>query len=137
MTPRQQKLHEQNTHAHFDEAVDPLPWENVPEEDSHKLRVKPSGIKLPSPAARPPVADRFSVDNYSGAPHLHNLNSPYYIELQRADSDYFKHHAIMDPAASQRARGVDGSASPAAEEKMELTHVPLTAEEAPPTPKLM
>jgi MFS family permease len=137
MAPRQRKLHERSTHAHFSEAVDPVPWENVPQEDSHKLRVKRSGIKLPSPAARPPVADPFSVDNYSGAPHLHNLNSPYYTELQRADNDYFNHHEIMDPAASRRAPGVDGSASPAAEEKMELTQVPLTPKEAPPTPKLM
>lgn len=136
-TPRQKQLHEHNVHARFDDAIEPVPHENTAQEDSRKLRVKPSGIKLPAPAAHPGTPESSHVDNHanlSGLPHLHNINSPYYMELERND-DYINHHAIQNTRSQPGASDFDGSTSVGAEEKQE-TKSP-TAEDAPATSKLM
>ena len=129
MTPRQQKLHDHNAHAHFDDAFD-----NVPLEDPHKLRVKPSGIKLPAPIANPGATESPTVDNISGMPHLHNLNSPYYMELERNDG-YLDHHAAGG-VSGEKTSNLDGSASPAEEEKQHPLATPLS-ETGPSTPKII
>ena len=152
-TPRQKQLHEHNVHAHFDDAIEPVqhekpheqshekpheqshekPHENIAREDSRKLRVKPSGIKLPAPTAHPGAPESSQVDNHdnlSGLPHLHNLNSPYYMELERSD-DYMNHHSIQS-RSQPGASDFDGSASVGTEEKQEAKS---PTAETPTTPR--
>ena len=135
ISPRQRRLMEHNTHAHFDDAIETVSPENTVQEDPHKLRVKPSGIKLPVPAAHPGSTESSNVDNLSGVPHLHNLNSPYYMELERND-DYLSHHT-NNSAGKQKASDFDGATSPSAEEKQEPALQSPMGEDTPTTPKLM
>ncbi|OQU95323.1 hypothetical protein CLAIMM_01548 [Cladophialophora immunda] len=55
-------------------------------------------LTLP-PGSRPPSSSRSAEERFSendpAVPHLHNLNSPYYIELERTD-DYIGHHAVPE-----------------------------------------
>lgn len=135
MTPRQHKLHEQNVHARFDEPMDHTTRYKY-SEDEHKLRVKPSGIKLPLPAAQPGMTDPSAVDDYSAIPHLHNLNSPYYAELERS-GDYLNHRQIAGSKGTSKPPGFDGTVSPATEEKQDFASEPFKSEGAQPNPKIV
>jgi MFS family permease len=129
MTPRQHRLHEQNVHAHFSEPDAPVEHEKIPEGD-HRLRVKPSGIKLPAPAAHPGRADPSEVENYSGMPHLHNLNSPYYTQLEN-DRGYLDHHTNPHPEG-------DEVSSPISDEKAEIPSQRVKSDQRSPSiPKLI
>jgi hypothetical protein len=80
-TPRQQKLHDLDAHAHFadvslDGSPDPKMHLDLPTFDpahSEAARVAPSGHAPPTPV-------------------LHTLNSPFYLSLQ-ANNDYLDHHS--------------------------------------------
>lgn len=132
MTARQHRLHESNVHARFDEP-EPSAEQDKITGDDHRLRVKPSGIKLPAPAAHPGQADASAVENYSGGPHLHNLNSPYYVELE-TNHDYLSHHD-SDRAADRSE--ADGTSSAITEEKHEVDLHRAKSEEPPATPKMI
>ena len=176
MTPRQHMLHDQNTHAHFESALDhddaktdmaiaPL-YDEVqtsrPHESDKKInhpisstdgadesksgfvgqntlqtaaslsppqvaalprkKFKPSGLAMPlrsdledptqkGVTAALPAGFTMpnSVDN-AGAlnpetdpslPHLHNLNSPWYVELEKS-SDYLSHHTTEKPVVESK-----------------------------------
>ena len=87
MTPRQLKLHRKDTHVDFvepqvDGARDrkPLRLSDLPLRDPNHMdaqRVAPSG-------------------NAPQTPFLHNLNSPFYVALERNDG-YIDHHHKGDP----------------------------------------
>jgi len=87
MTARQQYLHAHNTHARFEAAS--------MDGAGEKTKAKP-GLKLDMPdrsstfmAPMVPPANRPFDD--AVAPELHNLNSPYYADLENND-DYLSHH---------------------------------------------
>ena len=124
MTPRQQELHRQNIHPRFEDA----PTHGT---QDHKLRMKPSGIKLPAPVAYTGPAEPAQVDNESGVPHLHNLNSPWYVELEK-NTDYWDHHGASPSEPKQQPTSLDGPSTPGLEEKHELAS-PISE---PPTPGL-
>ena len=135
MTPRQVRLHSHNVHAHFaeddtpaaptNEAQDVDVNEKVHSNDEHSgvptrdrsLRFKRSGIKLPAPLATAGAADPSHVDSEAGVPHLHNLNSPYYTQLEKKDVNYLSHHTSNDTTSQPRSSNLDGPASPSEEEK--------------------
>ncbi|KAJ9499861.1 hypothetical protein H2202_004851 [Exophiala xenobiotica] len=169
MTPRQHKLHEQNVHARFEDAMsdkeeDPeaeKPIEDLPDQretarptvpprtmtdgpsdekeeevspyisrsdtgQTGRRRPKPTGltmppppdligsqgpwdgtingkrvptIVLPPPQNFPNIAEPGAAFNAS-VPHLHNLNSPYYLELEKNDG-YLNHHATPNAEADE------------------------------------
>ena len=101
------------------------------------LQVSLPSVRKPSPA-QPQLA---SVPE---TPYLHNLNSPWYLELERS-YDYLSHHT--EPHQGTASRGP-------VEEKVEEHHAPVASEpkddadaelaitqtrspEDPPTPKLI
>ncbi|OAL27965.1 hypothetical protein AYO22_03180 [Fonsecaea multimorphosa] len=65
-----------------------------------------SGEPLTLPLASMPPSSRSATARFSvndpTVPHLHNLNSPYYVELERTD-DYLSHHAVPE-STSDRSR---------------------------------
>ena len=125
MTPRQQKLHRQNTHAHFEEA----PTHST---QDHKVKLKPSGIKLPAPVAYPGPADPAQVDNEAGVPHLHNMNSPWYTQVERSN-DYWDHQDESQAESQQKPTSSDGASTPVVEEKHELVS-PISHDGEAPIP---
>lgn len=100
MTPRQQKLHDENIHARFLEPTSDQKLEQVPKleklegghdgpSDKRPLRL----MQIPPAHLQPNTAHQ--TDAVSQPPHLHNLNSPYYINLERND-DYLSHHVAPE-----------------------------------------
>jgi MFS family permease len=101
MTPRQQKLHDENVHARF---LSPEPEKNLQEvpklakleggEDGSSDRKGPLRLMKMQPAhLHPSTAQNFNA--VPEPPHLHNLNSPYYADLERND-DYLSHHVAPE-----------------------------------------
>ncbi|EXJ80790.1 hypothetical protein A1O3_07074 [Capronia epimyces CBS 606.96] len=83
-------------------------------------RKRPTGLNLPPPPdLGAPSAPGIGSDEKSlgpGAnqaetaqpvPHLHNLNSPYYVEIEKKD-DYLGHHAVPMPQVHGRQEGRPG-----------------------------
>ena len=100
MTPRQQKLHDENLHARFLEPTSEENLEQVPKlekleggEDGPSDR-KPLRLTKMPPAHLDPSTTQ-QLNTVSEPPHLHNLNSPYYVNLERND-DYLSHHAVPE-----------------------------------------
>ncbi|OAP60060.1 hypothetical protein AYL99_05062 [Fonsecaea erecta] len=98
----------------------------------------PSGSMPPS-AAKSTKA-RFS-NNDPAMPHLHNLNSPYYVELERTD-DYLGHHAVPESRSDQSRDPAQGVAR--SDTAVTLPGTPTYLEKTPsrsineslPSPKL-
>lgn len=167
MTPRQQKLHEQNAHARFEDAFDEFdarrseeilspPPAVVSGRDAARQRVPqqvdgpndvvksrtPAKSDIPSTLATasrkkprptglslPPLPDLSSpsvpgngpawgqtepgsisqTEIEQSVPHLHNLNSPYYMEIEK-NADYLGHHT--SPVPQSDGRQENGSALP-------------------------
>ncbi|KPI44170.1 Protein HOL1 [Cyphellophora attinorum] len=82
---------------------------------SPHLHVKPSGIKLNPDEAKPGAPE----DQHSPLPHLHNLNSPYYSNLESNDSYFPPGHKSESSQPSQDTviPHHDGSHSPDLTEK--------------------
>lgn len=100
MTPRQQKLHDENVHARFIEPTPDQDLEQVPKlkkleggEDGPSDKRPLQLMKMPSAHLHPSTAQQ--MDAVSEPPHLHNLNSPYYVNLERND-DYLSHHGAPE-----------------------------------------
>lgn len=100
MTPRQQKLHDENIHARFLESTSEKNLEQVPElekleggEDGTSDRRPLRLMKMPPAHLHPSTAQPIGV--VPEPPHLHNLNSPYYVNLEHND-DYLGHHAAPE-----------------------------------------
>ena len=98
MTPRQQQLHDDNVHARFLESESEKTTEEIPKPE--KLEGSEDGPADKRPlrlSLMPPAHFHPSTVQQIGAvpepPHLHNLNSPYYVNLERND-DYLSHHAV-------------------------------------------
>jgi MFS family permease len=101
MTPRQQKLHDENVHARF---LDPEPEKNLQEvpklakleggEDGPSDRKGPLRL-MKMPPAHLHLSTTQNVNAVPEPPHLHNLNSPYYADLERND-DYLSHHVAPE-----------------------------------------
>ncbi len=150
MSPRQQKLHEQNAHVGFIDATLDGPSEAHSEPKSpsqRKARLQlaklpsqePKGLPtthlVGSSEAVPPAAD------VSDIPHLHSLNSPWYLEIERND-DYLSHHppSGQDAPTSSPINDKSGEepGSPMSNEKTEpeLGLSPTTSSEEPSGPKM-
>jgi MFS family permease len=100
MTPRQQKLHNENIHARFLEPTSDHNLEQVPRlEKLEGGEDGPSDIRplrlMSMPPAHPHPSTVQSIDAVSEPPHLHNLNSPYYVDLEHND-DYLSHHVAPE-----------------------------------------
>ena len=100
MTKRQQHLHDLNVHAHFEEPEEKqeeVKQEEIRQDIAHSQHDGPTGRKpnfLNVPLGLPAPPQESSED-YSSMPHLHNLNSPYYMDLERSD-DYLTHHVMSN-----------------------------------------
>lgn len=101
MTPRQQKLHDENVHARFLDLESEMDLEDVPNiqkleggEDGPADRRGPLRLmKMPPAHFHPTTAQH--INAVSEPPHLHALNSPYYTDLERNDS-YLTHHTAPE-----------------------------------------
>lgn len=105
MTERQRELHDANVSHN----------ESPSRETSRArhLRFKPSGIKLPAQEANPGSPE----DEHGPLPHLHNMNSPYYSDLEKND-DYLSHHASSGHSETPTVvPHTDGAASPEIEKR--------------------
>ena len=76
---------------------------------ARRLRFKTSGIKLPANQASPGQSDDLSAP---GVPHLHNLNSPYYSDLERNDTYFAEKAPLARSDSSTVVPRTDGSKSP-------------------------
>jgi hypothetical protein len=128
--PRQHRLHS-DAHVGFIDAALDGPADRKPD-----MQMSLPPIRRPSPA-QPQLA---SVPE---TPYLHNLNSPWYLELERND-DYLSHHdgpnqdtASPEPANEKVEAGYAPAAStPHKDSNSELAMTPTRSPEDPPTPKL-
>ena len=103
MTPRQRKLHRDNFHVGFveensnvDATTDANMEANV---DGPSERPKLKLLDLPSLAQHQLAARVAPTGEAPITPVLHNLNSPYYADLEKSD-DYLSHHP--SPEAPQK-----------------------------------
>jgi hypothetical protein len=94
-----------------------------------KSKIRPTGLAMPMPPKPadtaiadspwdgrqlpagfvPPAAAVISepVDGHAVA-HLHNLNSPYYVELEKKGGDYLSHHDIQEQEPTFESKAGDG-----------------------------
>ena len=149
MTKRQQHLHDLNAHAHFDEPEEKQeevkqdvaqPQHDGPADRKPKFLTMPLGL---------PAAPQETSEDYSSMPHLHNLNSPYYMDLERSD-DYLNHHPIADivnqssgslptvpevkeqpPAQHPRSASIASALSPTSSHDPESTKTPSSHGDGP------
>lgn len=85
-------------------------------------------MQLSFPAAPRPSSNHSQLASVPETPHLHNLNSPWYLEIER-NHDYLSHHDESHQEATSTER---------ADEKAEEHSAPVASalHEDPPTPKL-
>lgn len=97
MKPPRQRGHDKNAHVGFVDATldgiadrkPPLRLADLPLHNFHHSSSKPlQPVETPSEATGVP-----------STPFLHNLNSPWYVELERND-DYLDHHAMPQQSAT-------------------------------------
>ena len=128
--PRQQRLHK-DAHVGFIDAAFDGPADRKPDMRLSLPPVPMSSSDQPQRALVPET------------PHLHNLNSPWYVELERND-DYISHHdeSGQDTAKPETAEGkVEGNYAPVESVPQEQTNSdlllnPTRTPEDPQTPKL-
>jgi Major Facilitator Superfamily len=89
MTPRQLKLHDLNAHARF-AAPGPTGLDDIQE---HRPNVV-SSVPLQSPTTTTQPIE--ATGTGSEMPHLHDLDSPDHVDLER-NVDYFSHRAAPQP----------------------------------------
>ena len=114
MTARQRRLHEHNVHVNFT-------GENDDQMDGPRDRPNLNLDKLPTPAAaHHSWADRVVPSGQGPAtPELHNLNSPFYLGLEKGDG-YITHHTSEAAPVSSQPSAEDQPGSPLHEMPSEI-----------------
>lgn len=80
-------LHAGNSSSPWDGTIDGKPAKTA-------ASFMPPGSKIPNGGS----SQTFPTDTDLSLPHLHNLNSPYYVELEKSD-DYLSHHSTPRPCS--------------------------------------
>ena len=128
--PRHQRLHK-DAHVGFIDAALDGPADRKP------------AMQLSLPPVRRTSSAQAQLASVPQTPHLHNLNSPWYVELERND-DYMSHHDEPRQRSTKPEPGEDkfendsAPVASAAHDNANPDHAvtPTRSQEDPPTPKL-